>query len=107
MRPLVLAIVVLFAAATAALAEPLSASKLCAERLAGANGSPDEMVSAAILYYHGKSLGEPCVKVDYLKAFALLRKAGDTRTYASLLADLRQKAASGNPRAIAALEKIE
>lgn len=86
---------------------PLSAAELCTERLAGANGSREEKISAAILHYHGKSPGEPCVKVDYVKAFALLREAGDSGTFASLLKDLEQKAASGNPRAVAALERVD
>lgn len=85
---------------------PLDAATVCAEFLADQT-TPTGMSRAAITYYHGIALGEPCVKVDYLKAFDLLRRAGDTRTYNSLLKDLRTKAASGNPRAIAALEKLE
>jgi hypothetical protein len=65
------------------------------------------MVDAALLYYHGMQMGQKCVNVDYVEALKLLREAKDGRDFASLLADPKLKAASGNPKAAAALEKID
>jgi hypothetical protein len=79
----------------------------CDEIIANAHKNREGKIEAALLYYHGKRLGERCVAVDYIKAFELLREAGDTRHYASLLKDLRTKAAAGNPKAVAALKKLE
>jgi hypothetical protein len=81
----------------------------CAAVVANANKSRAAMVEAALLYYHGKRMGERCanITVDYVMALTLIRKAGDKRIFASLLKDLRQKAASGNPKAVGALQKID
>ena len=65
------------------------------------------MIMAGILYYHGKWMGKKCVPVDYLRAFALLREARDVSNFNSLLSDLRQKAGTGNPKAVAALKKLD
>jgi hypothetical protein len=52
-------------------------------------------------------MGKRCVKVDYLKAFDLLRRAGADRDFQSLLTNLSEKAAGGNPRAVSALAEME
>jgi len=82
------------------------AQATCAAIIAKANTSKAAMVEAALTYYHGIYLGKPCVPVDYLKAFALLKQAGDTASQTALLADLKTRAATGNPKAISALEKL-
>ena len=79
----------------------------CDAVIANMNSSRAAKIEAALLYYHGMRMGQKCVKVDYVRAFALLREAGDGRNFASLLRDLQAKAAAGNPRAVAALKKID
>ena len=81
--------------------------KQCDAVIANMNSSRAAKIEAALLYYHGMRMGQKCLKVDYVRAFALLREAGDGRSFASLLRDLQQKAAAGNPRAAAALKKID
>lgn len=79
----------------------------CEQILADANKSRDAKISAALLYYHGMQMGKRCVAVDYVKAITMLNEAGETRNAASLVKDLSNKAASGNPKAINALKKLE
>jgi hypothetical protein len=74
----------------------------CEEVLAKENGSAFDMTVAGFLYYRGDS----CVKIDYVKAFELWRRAGNDGAIRTMLKDLRYKAEFGNPRAIAALEKV-
>jgi hypothetical protein len=93
--------------ASAAAAPKLSVPGQCAAILKNANTSRSAMTQAGLLYYHGMQMGQSCVPVDYVQAFRLLRKAGDSRNFASLLADLKLKAASGNPKAAAALPRID
>ena len=89
-----------------AIAAGMSTNAQCAAILAQAHASRAAMTDAGMLYYHGEFMGQHCVTVDYQQAFALLREAGDTADGATLLADLKLKAASGNPKAIAALQKM-
>ena len=79
----------------------------CEQILADANKSRGAKISAALLYYHGMQMGKRCVAVDYVKAITMLNEAGETRNAASLVKDLSNKAASGNPKAINALKKLE
>ncbi|MGN6101278.1 MAG: hypothetical protein ACTHOR_09030 [Devosia sp.] len=83
-----------------------SAQSTCAAIVAKAHTSRDAMIEAALTYYHGEHMGQHCLTVDYLKAFALLKEAGDATDYGSLLADLKMRAASGNPKAVSALERL-
>jgi hypothetical protein len=83
-----------------------AAASTCAAAIANAHASRQAMISAAITYYHGEYMGQHCLQVDYGKAFELLKQAGDTADYGSLLGDLKLKAASGNPKAAAALQKL-
>jgi hypothetical protein len=85
---------------------PANAVSTCAAIVANAHKSQSAMIVAALTYYHGEYLGQPCLTVDYDKAFALLKQAGDTGDANSLLADLRTRAAAGNPKAIAALQRL-
>lgn len=85
---------------------PADAAATCAAAIANAHKSRSAMILAALTYYHGEYLGQRCLTVDYLKAFALLKEAGDAADAASLLADLKTRAATGNPKAVAALEKL-
>lgn len=79
----------------------------CAEVLANAGHSRQENIEAAMIYFSGIRMGETCVKVDYLKAFAMLDAIGETETRAAFYRDLQYKAQSGSPKAIAALKKIK
>ncbi|MDR3470959.1 MAG: hypothetical protein P4M09_04620 [Devosia sp.] len=83
-----------------------SAKSTCDAITAKANTSRGAMIEAALTYYHGEYMGQHCLTVDYAKAFALLKQAGDTADYASLLANLKGRAATGNPKAIAALDSM-
>jgi hypothetical protein len=71
------------------------------------NKSRAARIEAGLLYYHGMRMGQKCIKVDYVRAFALLREAKDARNFASLLKDLQIKAESGNSKAKAALARID
>ena len=79
----------------------------CEQILADASKSRDATISAALLYYHGMRMGKRCVTVDYVKALTMLAEVGETRNAASLIKDLTNKANSGNPKAISALNKLE
>jgi len=78
----------------------------CAAIVAKATSSRSAMISAALTYYHGEYMGKSCVAVDYGRAFALLKQAGDVADYNTLVGDLRTRASSGNPKAVAALDKL-
>lgn len=88
-------------------APPQTANAACAEILAKANTSPANMSRAGMLYYHGKHMGQKCIKVDYERAFDLLRQANDGRNFNSLLRDLESRASTGNPRAVNALRRLK
>jgi hypothetical protein len=60
---------------------------------------------AAVLYFHGKILGKPCVTVDYDKTFTILRELGDMKQYRIFLDILRARAEAGIPKAVRAYEK--
>jgi hypothetical protein len=76
----------------------------CASLIANAERSKSDMELAVGTYFHGTFMGKPCVKPDYDRAFALARKAGlSVQPY---LKTLRDRAATGNPSAIAALQRL-
>lgn len=87
-------------------AAPQTANAACAEILAKAHTSPANMSRAGMLYYHGKHMGERCIKVDYERAFELLRQANDGANFNSLLRNLQTRASTGNPRAVNALRRL-
>ena len=69
----------------------------CNAVVADQNRSRADKAIAALLYYHGTQVGQKCLEIDYVRAFALLREAREARIHASLLEDLQPKAASGLP----------
>ncbi|RYE08209.1 MAG: hypothetical protein EOP22_14175 [Hyphomicrobiales bacterium] len=75
----------------------------CESVIANQSRSKADMGSAASTYFHGTFMGKPCVKVDYDRAFELARKSG--LGDAPFLKILRARAATGNPKAIAALKR--
>jgi hypothetical protein len=79
----------------------------CVRVVADADKGKAQMFEAGLLYYHGMYMGKQCVKVDYVRAFELLRKAGAASDFQSLLTNLTEKANAGNPKAKAALEKMD
>jgi TPR repeat protein len=79
----------------------------CARVVADADKGKPQAFEAGLLYFHGEHMGKPCVKVDYIRAFELLLKAGATRDAQSLLNNLTEKAESGSPKAQAALRELE
>lgn len=91
----------------APLATPAQAQGIpftCASILANAEHSQEDMQMAAGTYFHGIFMGKPCVKVDYARAFELMDRSGRDRT--PFLKILRQRAATGNPSAIRALQRF-
>jgi hypothetical protein len=76
----------------------------CKSIIANAERSQGDMQEAAGTYFHGVFMGRPCVKVDYARAFDLMRRSG--RDPEPFLRVLRQRAAAGNPKARAALERF-
>lgn len=79
----------------------------CEQILANADKSRSGKIQAALLYFHGMRMGKTCLKTDYVKAITMLVEAGDTSDAASLLKVLDARANGGNPKAIAALNKLE
>lgn len=78
----------------------------CSEILANQDRSKTAMVYAARLYFHGMLMGKKCGKVDYVKAFDLLARANDKATAQAFIRILKERASTGNPRAISALKAI-
>ena len=76
----------------------------CGSILAHADGSKWDKQMAASTYFYGKFMGKPCGEVDYDRAFLLARQAG--MSVGPWLKVLRDRAASGNPSAIAALKRV-
>lgn len=76
----------------------------CKSIIANAERSKADMSMAAGTYFHGIFMGEPCVKVDYARAFDLLERSGSDPT--PYLRVLRDRAANGNTRAAAALKRF-
>ena len=80
----------------------------CKTKLAEIQGNSRAQKSAAAhLYFHGQIMGEKCVDVDYGKAFVLLREIGEMDTYRAFLRILDDRASTGNPRAVRALERYD
>jgi hypothetical protein len=76
----------------------------CSSIIANAGRSKADMSQAATLYFHGSFMGKRCVKVDYVRAFDLARRSGtDVEAWLRIL---RERAAAGNPGAIAALRVV-
>ena len=92
---------------SAVAAQSATIQKQCDAIIKNENSSRFAMIEAGLLYYHGMQMGQKCVNVNYAEAFRLLRLAKDSNDYFSLLSDLKLKAASGNPKAAAALEKVD
>ena len=80
---------------------------LCDRIIADQNKSKVAMSDAAQLYYSGMLMGQHCVKVDYVKAVTLMQKSGNTALYNNLIHAIRERAASGNALAVAALAKLK
>ena len=93
------------------LASPVRAEETieqyCARVVADADKGKSQAFEAGLMFFHGKHMGKPCVKVDYIRAFELLLKAGATRDAQSLLNALTTRAESGSPKAQAALRELE
>ena len=80
---------------------------ICAAILERELSSKVAMLDAAQVYLHGKIMGVACGKVDYYRAYALARDAGDDFIVRANLNFIRERANGGNSKAIAALAKIE
>jgi hypothetical protein len=77
----------------------------CKSIIANAERSKDSMAMAASTYFHGNFMGKPCVAVDYARAFELTKRAGmSTKPFLRIL---RERASTGNPGAIAALQLLD
>lgn len=84
---------------------PPSGSQLsCESILTNAERSKRDMSLAASTYFHGMFMGKRCVDVDYARAFDLAKRAGDGVD--DFVRVLRERAASGNTRAEAALHRL-
>jgi len=79
---------------------------LCKQIVADQNKSKQAMRDAGDLLFHGELMGQHCVQVDYVKALTLEQQAGDSIEYNAFVKILQQRAASGNPLAISALDKL-
>ena len=79
---------------------------LCAKIIADQNKSKVAMEDAGTLLFHGEMMGQHCVTVDYVKALTLEQKAGDMVQYSAFVKILRGRAATGNPGAVSAMEKL-
>lgn len=90
----------------AATTPPDKIQALCDEIIARQDKGKVGMPDAGELYFWGKLMGKPCIKADPVKAITLLQKAGDTATANAFIRVLRERAASGNPAAISALNKL-
>lgn len=80
---------------------------ICKNILARQNSSKQAMADAAQLYFHGTLMGQKCVAVDYVKAITLMRASGHIGEYNSLVHALRERAASGNALAAAAVARLK
>jgi hypothetical protein len=80
---------------------------LCKGILAKQQSSRQAMANAAQLYFHGTLMGQSCVKVDYVKAITLMKASGHTGEYNGLVHALKQRAASGNALAVAAVARLK
>ena len=76
----------------------------CEAVIANAEADKRYMIIAAGTYFHGIFMGKPCVEVDYERAFDLARRSG--RGIDEFVDVLRDRAATGNPRAISALRRL-
>lgn len=80
---------------------------LCREIIARQDRNRLAMSEAGQLYYHGKIMGVTCVKTDYARSLELFRAANDSRNFGIFLRLIKERAAGGNQRAIAALKKVD
>lgn len=76
----------------------------CESILANAERSKDDAFTAVGTYFYGIFMGEPCVDVDYDRAYALANRAGIS--FEPWARVLRERAESGNPRAISAIRRL-
>jgi len=79
---------------------------LCQQIVADQNKSKQAMRDAGSLLFHGELMGQHCVQVDYVKALTLTQQSGDTLNYNAFVKILKERAGSGNPLAISALDKL-
>lgn len=81
-----------------------AASITCQSIIANAERGGMHTQMAIGTYFHGKHMGQPCVDVDYDRAFALAQQFGISfDPWAKIL---RDRAAQGHPTAISALDRL-
>lgn len=80
------------------------ASMSCASIIANAERSKADMAIAVSTYFHGVFMGKRCVDVDYDRAYELAQRAGIS--FEPWARVLRERAAAGHPRAVAAVERL-
>ena len=90
----------------AATTPPDKIPALCDKIVARQDTDTVGMTDAAQLYFHGQLMGVHCVRVDYVKALTLAKKAGDRDAYNTYLRLIKNKAEDGNPLAQTALDKL-
>jgi hypothetical protein len=76
----------------------------CEAVIANAERSKTDMAVAASTYFGGMFMGKRCVDVDYARAFELAERSGTGVD--AFLKILRERAATGNPRAKSALRQL-
>ncbi|QQR38066.1 hypothetical protein [Devosia rhizoryzae] len=102
MRPLFAVLLMTLAISTAHSQE--AAGMSCASIIANAAKGGAETQIAIGTYFHGTFFGEPCVEVDYDRAYALAQSAGISfEPFANIL---RSRAAGGHPTAVAAVKRL-
>ena len=79
-------------------------SMSCESIIANAERSKADAATAAATYFHGVFMGKRCVDVDYDRAYELAQRAGIS--FEPWARVLRERAAEGHPRAVAAVERL-
>lgn len=102
MRALVLPLLLILSVASASAQE--AGGYTCQSIIANADRGGMDTQMAIGTYFHGVFMGKPCVKVDYDRAYALAKSADISfEPWANIL---RDRAASGHPTAVSALERL-
>jgi hypothetical protein len=78
----------------------------CAAILANAEASRTDMMIAGTTISAGMFMGKPCGRPDYRRAYQLFKEANDQGDINAMIKNLKDRAATGNPKAIAFLESI-
>ena len=81
--------------------------RTCKEMKAAADAGKLSNLDAGLFYAHGMWMGDRCMAPDYVKSFALLRKAHSYSNMQSILNDLVLKARSGRTSAQWTLRKLK